>query len=343
MSESSPRSDGFRMPPEWFPHQRCFMAWPTRQSLWGDPFEQAKREYAAVARAIRRFEPVTMICRPGDARDVRDRCGTDVEVVELPIDDSWTRDNGPIFVVGPRGEVAVVDFGFNAWGGKHHPWDQDAALPQALATLLGARRYVAPLVLEGGAILVDGEGTLVTTEGPLLDPRRNGDASKERIEGVLSEYLGIDRVVWLVAAPDRETDGHVDLVAQYVRPGVLALLTPDEPANANWDYARRNLERLESERDARGRRLDVLPFAVTGYDSVGGRSVEISYLNSYLANGGVVVPIGDARSDRLALEQLEEVFPERTVVGVPGSALAYGGGGPHCITQQMPAGPVAAP
>jgi agmatine deiminase len=330
------------MPAEWFPHQRCFMAWPTRRDMWGELFEQAKCDYSAVAQTVARFEPVTMLCNPGCAREVVDYCGSEIDVVELPIDDSWTRDNGPIFVVNDHGELAAVDFGFDAWGRKFSPYARDADLTRALCELLGVRRYVAPIVLEGGAFFVDGEGTLVTTEGPLLE-RRNGNVSKESIEAVLSDYLGADRVVWLDAYPDTGTDGHVDGIAQYVRPGVLALLVPDDSGDVNYENARTNLERLKTTHDAKGRQMEVYPCTVTGEGSAGGHSVEMLYMNFYLANGAVVTPVGGVPSDEAALERLREVFPDREVVGVPGSTISYGGGGPHCITQQMPVGNVVAP
>jgi agmatine deiminase len=339
----TPRDDGFSMPPEWSPHQCCFMAWPTRPSLWGPLFEQAKNDYASVARAIAAFEPVVMICRPGDAQEVTNGCGSGVDAVEIEIDDSWTRDNGPIFVTNARGDLAIVDFGFNSWGGKYLPYDRDADLTRALAELLGAKRYPAPLVLEGGAFFVDGEGTLVTTEGPLLDEKRNPGVTKADVEEVAREYLGVDRVVWLVAAPDRDTDGHVDGIAQYVRPGALALLTPEDPRDANFEPARENRARLAGARDARSRTLEIVPFEVTGTGTAGGHDVQIPYLNCYLANGAVVAPLAGGPSDEAALARLEEVFSEREVVGVPGATLSYGGGGPHCITQQMPAGKLVAP
>lgn len=334
----TPRADGFHMPPEWAPHQCCFMAWPTRRSLWGGQFGRAKLDYAEVARAIAAFEPVVMICQPGDAREVRDRCGAGIDVAEIEIDDSWTRDSGPVFVVNDRADVAVVDFGFNAWGGKYRPFDRDAALGAALAGLLGARRYQAPLVLEGGAFFVDGEGTLVTTEGPALDQRRNPGISRARIEEVAGDYLGISRVVWLVAAPDRDTDGHIDGIAQYVCPGTLLLLVPADPGDHNAGFAAENLRRLAAAKDARGRRLEVIPFDVTGSAMAGRHRVEVPYLNCYLANGAVIVPVAGAPSDELACEQLKAAFPDRAVVAVPGATLSYGGGGPHCITQQMPLG-----
>jgi agmatine deiminase len=341
--DTTPRDDGFRMPPEWYPHQSCFMAWPSRPSLWGELLGQAKTDYATVAQTIARFEPVVMICRPGDAGEVRNQCGAEVSCVEIDIDDSWTRDNGPIFVTNAAGEVAIVDFAFNSWGGKYLPYERDASLTRALSDLLGMRRYETPFVLEGGAFFVDGEGTLLTTEGPLLDPKRNPDVTKEKVESVARDYLGADRVVWLLAAPDRDTDGHIDGIAQYVRPGAVVLLTPDDPDHPNFEPGRENRVRLAGSRDAQGRTFEVLPFPVVGSGLAGGIAVEVPYLNCYLANGAVVAPLAGSPSDGPALERLREVFPEREVVGVPGTTLSYGGGGPHCITQQMPAGKVVAP
>lgn len=334
----TPRADGFAMPAEWEPHQCCFMAWPARPSLWGELFGQAKLDYAEVARTIAGFEPVVMICLRGDAADVIRHCGSSVQVTEIEIDDSWTRDSGPVFVTSGQGEVAAVDFGFNSWGGKYLPFDRDAALGRALADVLGTRYYRAPFVAEGGAFFTDGEGTLVTTEGPVLDPDRNPDPSREQFEQVASDYLGIDQVVWLVAFPDRDTDGHIDGIAQYAGPAQLLLLVPGDEKHENYGYARENLARLAGAADARGRRLEVIQFDVTAAASAGGEPLDVPYLNCYLANGGVVVPVAGAPSDEIALARLSEVFADREVVGVPGAALSYGGGGPHCITQQMPLG-----
>jgi agmatine deiminase len=334
----TPRADGFRMPAEWEPHQCCFMAWPTRTSLWGELLGQAKRDYAEVARAIAVFEPVVMICRPGDAADVRDHCGSAVQVTEIEIDDSWTRDSGPVFVVNDDGDVAAVNFGFNSWGGKYLPYDNDAALGTALADVLGTRCYQAPFVLEGGSFYADGEGTLFTTEGPVLDPARNPGASRELFEQVVGDYLGIDAVRWLVAYPDRDTDGHIDGIAQLVRPGQILLLAPAERGHPNYPFARQNLDRLAGAVDARGRALEVITFGITASAPAGGETVDVPYLNCYLANGAVVMPMAGSPADEQAVAQLRDVFAGREVVGVPGAALSYGGGGPHCITQQMPLG-----
>ena len=340
---TTPRDEGFRMPAEWGPHQATLMAWPTRtrKAFWGAVFERAREDYAAVARAVAAFEPVIMVCNPGEARAVRDRCGTGVEAIEVPIDDSWMRDSGPIFVRDRLGQVAMVHFQFNAWGGKYRPWDADAAAPEAIAAHLGVRRYEAPFVLEGGAFLVDGEGTLITTEGVLLNPNRNPGMARTQIEQGLADYLGVEKVIWLQAYPDRDTDGHVDGIAQYVRPGTILLEVPADPAGHNYRLAPENIRRLSQTPDARGRPFTVIRFEHTGWDEVAGTAFEIPYLNCYLANGAVVMPTAGAPQDEQARIRVAEAFPDRDVVCVPGAVLAYGGGGPHCITQQVPAGEYA--
>ena len=322
------------MPAEWEPHEACLMEWPTRGSLWKKYFDRAKSDYAEVARAIAAFEPLVMVCDPGNEAEVRNLCGSGVEPLAVPIDDSWMRDNGPIFVVDGPGEVALVHFRFNGWGDKFLPYDLDAAVPERLASHFGIRRYVAPMVLEGGSFFVDGEGTLITTEQCLLNPNRNPQMSREEIEECLREYLGVVKVVWLGYGEieDRDTDGHIDGVAQYVAPGRIILSVPSDPADPDHEGHQDNLRRLRAARDAGGREFDVVVF------EPGPRGI-ISYLNLYLPNGGAVVPVGHVPQDEAALEQIRAAFPDREVVPVPGECLSVpGGGGPHCITQQVPAG-----
>jgi agmatine deiminase len=336
----TPKQDGLFMPPEFGPHQACLMEWPTstRAEFWASQFEPAKDVYAEVARAIAAFEPVIMVCNPGETTDVRDRCGADVEALEIPIDDSWMRDNGPIFVADGKGGVALVHFRFNSWGEKYLPYDRDAQVPERIAAHFGMRRYEAPLVLEGGSFFVDGEGTLITTEQCLLNPNRNPTLSRPEIEDALRAYLGIETVIWLEAFGDRDTDGHVDGIALFVRPGTIVLETPSDPANFNHVFARRNLERLASVVDARGRVLEVLQFDATAHTKVADLEVEVPYVNVYLPNGGVIMPTAGLPEDERAVEQMRGFFPDREIVTVPGAVLSYGGGGPHCITQQVPTG-----
>jgi agmatine deiminase len=330
---STPAADGFAMPAEWAPHERTLMAWPCRTELWGAQLDRAREEYAATANAIAAFEPVTMVCASEEhAAEARSRLTVDVEVTVVPIDDSWLRDSGPMFVLDAAGRRAGVHFGFNAWGGKFRSWDRDAAIGGLLIDRIGDPKYVAPFVLEGGAINVDGEGTLLTTEQCLLNPNRNPSLSREEIERGLRDYLGVRRIVWLGAglAEDRDTDGHVDLIAAFTRPGQV-LLQSAPPGNPNHEPMLENRGRLE----AAG--LDVVDFPILPYAQVEGDEVACSHLNFYLCNGAVIVPVAGRPTDAEALERIAAAYPGREVVGVPGVTIAFGGGGPHCITQQVPA------
>lgn len=334
----TPAAAGFSMPPEWSPHAACLMSWPARRELWRDRLDAAKAEYAGVARAIAAFEPVLMVCRPGSAAEVRDRCGSGIDVLELPIDDSWARDNGPVFVRDAAGAVAAVAFRFNAWGDRWHPYDDDARLPERIAAHLGMRLFRAPIVLEGGAVLVDGEGTALTTEQCLLAPNRNPGLAREDIEQVLCDYLGVSTVILLPFGHSLDvgpegTDGHVDGIAQLVAPGHVLLEAPSDQAASEHATGQANLDRLRTSLDARGR-----AFEVSVLDP--GPRTAVAYANHYLANGAVIVPTG-GEDDGPVLECLATVYADREIVGVPGTTISFGGGGPHCITQQIPAGPVA--
>jgi agmatine deiminase len=333
---TTPAAAGFTMPPEWAPHAACLMAWPARPELWKGRLAEAKDDYASVARAIADFEPVLMVCNPGCSGEVHDLCGSAVETIELPIDDSWARDSGPIFVRDASGQVAVVGFGFNAWGNRWQPYADDAMLPARIAAHLGMRLFSAPFVLEGGAILVDGEGTLLTTEQCLLNPNRNPGLTREAIEQGLRDYLGVTTIVWLAVGHVLDvgpagTDGHVDGVAQYLAPGHVLLEAPSDPAASAYAGSQANLARLAADHDAAGR-----AFEVTLLDP--GPDPSVSYANHYIANGAVIVPTGGDPGDRPVLEFLGSVYPGREIVAVPGRTLLFGGGGPHCITQQVPVG-----
>jgi agmatine deiminase len=321
------------MPAEWAAHERTLMAWPTRPDLWGDQLEPARREYAATANAIAAFEPLTMVCASAaEAAQARAALTAAVDVVELPIDDSWLRDCGPIFVVDGDGRRAGVHFGFNSWGGKFAPWDRDAAVGALLVELLGDRCYRAPFVLEGGAIAVDGEGTVLTTEECLLNPNRNPGMAREEIEAGLREHLGAETVVWLEQGlvEDRDTDGHIDMFAAFTRPGevLLQAIVPGAPSHQRMADNRARLV-------AAG--LQVVDFPILASVEVGGEQVAVCQLNLYLCNDGVVVPLAGVDTDAEALERIAAAYPDREVVGVPGRVIAFGGGGPHCITQQVPA------
>lgn len=333
VTDRTPREDGLRMPAEWTPHQATLMAWPTRRSLWGELFEPAQRDYATVANAIAEVEPVVMVADPATVADARKLLRTDVEILPVPIDDSWIRDSGPIFVTDGSNGLALVHFGFNSWGERFVPYDQDQRMPEAVAAHLGIRRYVAPMILEGGSITVDGRGTLVTTASCNLNPNRNPTMSRAEIDEVLSDYLGADVVVWMPTgwSKSRDTDGHVDGIAMFTAPGRVLLLAPDDPTDPDHDLGRANAAVVEAARDASGASIEVIAFDP-------GAPVDVPYLNVYLANGVAIVPVGGTPEDEVALAAIGEALPDREVVPVPGTVLHEGGGGPHCITQQVPAG-----
>ena len=341
----SPRDDALFVPSRTAEHARTFVSWPCRAELWGGLLSEAEAEYAAVVAAIARYEPVTVIATPGSEPRLPAGTAFPVDLAELPIDDSWVRDNGPIFVVDGRGGVAAVRFGFNAWGGKYAPFADDAHLPVRLAELLGMRVYDAPLVAEGGGLAFDGEGTLITTESVLLNPNRNPDLSREQVEELLGSYLGIEKVIWLRGGlvEDRDTDGHSDNVVQFVRPGVVLTQMAPNRSNPNWDVLRDNRARLASETDAAGRRLEVVEMPVLPYVEVGGERFVVPYTNYYPVNGGIVAPQLDQPDDEVGFGLLRELFGDREVVGAPSRLLAYGGGGIGCVTQQLPAGAALVP
>ena len=359
--DSTPLADGFRMPAEWEPHAGTWLLWPERPDAWRLGAKPAQHTFAALASAIARFEPVTMGVNHGQFRNARNMLPPSVRVVEISSNDSWMRDCGPTFVVNDTGDVRLVDWDFNAWGGlkegSYWPWDKDDMVPQKVADLLGADRYKAPLVMEGGALHVDGEGTVLVTEENLLHPNRNPGLTKDEIERHLLEYLGAKKVLWLGRGFDPHvTNGHVDEVACFTQPGVVLLAWTDDTSDWRREICAENLARLEAATDARGRRLEVhklpLPDEVVlseeeawGLDRVAGatwrdtgRREPASYINFYICNGAVIVPsFGDAR-DEEALAIIAARFPGREAVSLPGHEVILNGGCFHCITQQQPAG-----
>ncbi|HEY3778131.1 MAG TPA: agmatine deiminase family protein [Rhizomicrobium sp.] len=340
MAERTPALDGYRMPPEWARHSRTWMCWPCRIEAWGSPdgLARAKQATARVAAAIARFEPVTMATRPQDAAEVRQVCGDTVEFFETPLDDSWARDIGPSFLSGPG--RAGVAWRFNAWGGKYHPFENDSRFAARILEQRQARLYRAPLVCEGGAIHVDGEGTLLTTEQCLLNPNRNPQYDRAQIEETLKCHTGVERIVWIAELfLDEETDGHIDNIACFAAPGRVILGIPASRSHPDFPAVEAARARLASARDARGRPFEIVEIGQPRGQRTDwrGRSLAASYVNFYLANGAVIIPAFDNPADEPARAVLAACFPDREIVQVDARAIVDGGGGIHCITQQEPA------
>ncbi len=358
--DSTPAADGYRMPGEFEPHRGCWMAWPERPDNWRLGAAPAQRAYAAVAEAINLSEPVTMAVSDARFADCRSALTPSVRVVEMSTDDAWMRDTGPTFVVDGRGGLRGVDWTFNAWGGLdgglYHPWDRDDRVAAKVLEIEGAARYRAPIVLEGGSIHVDGEGTVLTTEECLLNRNRNPGLSRGEIEQALRAHLGAEKVIWLGRGVlNDETDGHIDNLACFVRPGVVLLTWSEDPDDPQYAISHDALDRLRRAEDARGRALEVIlipapgPLTMTGTEAEGvqpapgtiprraGERLAASYVNFYPGTTHVVFPLLDERTDGDAERVLRGCFPGRELVGVPAREILLGGGNIHCITQQVPA------
>lgn len=327
------------MPAETDPHERTLMCWPARPQIWGRSLRQAQLDYAEIAQAISRFEPVTMICRPEAAELAADLCGSDVSVREISIDDSWCRDSGPIYVRSSSGERGIADFTFNAWGEKFLPYADDAQLVSRWCVGLPESRMAYDMVLEGGALTVDGLGTLVTTQQTLMHPNRNPSMSRAHMEDVLHDALGVTTVVWLPygLALDDDTDGHVDNVAAFAGPGHLVMQGCSDTDEDDWLRMETNRRWAQDAFDAQGERINVLTVPVLPFTEVDDERLCVPYLNYYVANGAVFVPVTGHPADNEMLGLIGSAYDDREVVAVPGTTLALGGGGPHCVTQQVPA------
>ncbi len=358
---STPAADGYRMPAEWAHHSGCWLIWPERPDNWRLGAKPAQAAFTAVATAIAQTEPVTVAVSARQYDNARSELPESVRVVEMSSDDSWVRDCGPTFVVNDDGDVRGVDWDFNAWGGLvdglYFPWAADDAVARKVLELEGIDRYKAPFVLEGGSIDVDGEGTLLVTAECLLSPGRNPDLSQEQIEALLRDHLGVEVVVWLpFGVYLDETNGHVDNFCRFVEPGKVMLTWTDDVTDPQYERSAAALKVLEATVDARGRRIEVVtihqpgPVFITeeeagGVDSVegtlpreAGDRLAGSYVNSYIGNDVVVLPVFDDPHDGAAVAAYTELFAPRRVVTVPGREILLGGGNVHCITQQQPSG-----
>jgi len=358
---STPRADGFFMPAEFAPHAGTWMLWPQRPDNWRLGAKPAQKAFAAVARAIAQFEPVTVGVNHSQYHNARQMLPPEVRVVEISNNDSWMRDCGPTFVINGQGAVRGIDWKFNAWGGLYNglyfPWDLDDAVAQKVLEIEGVDRYKAPIVLEGGSIHVDGEGTCITTAECLLSPGRNPDLSQEEIEAALKDYLNVEKVLWIPRGVyNDETTGHVDNLACFLRPAEIALTWTDDKSDPQYERSAEALDYLMSQTDAKGRKLTVhkihqpnpiliTPEEAEGVDAVegtlpreAGDRMAASYINFYFCNGSAIVPTFDDPHDAEALAALQRLLPDRKVVGVPAREILLGGGNIHCITQQQPAG-----
>ena len=331
--------NGF-MPDEGAPHLRTWMAFGASARIWGRSLLPAvQQNLADIALTIAEYEPVSMLVRKSDLSRARQLMGSDVELIVCPLDDLWMRDTGPVFIVTENGDKSAIDFNFNGWGNKQaHSFD--AKVASFTAKRAGVKSLQSQLVLEGGGIEVDGEGTAIITESCVLNDNRNPSISRQQCEMELKRLLGIQKIIWLPGIKGKDiTDGHTDFYARFAHPGVVVAAYEPDTWSFDHEVTKRHLEILSSATDAQGRKLEVmvLDAPATIRDDFSHDDFAAGYINFYVCNGAVITPqFGDPKTDNQAREKLQSAFPKRDVIQLNIDAIAAGGGGIHCTTQQEP-------
>ena len=340
------------------------MIWPEQSDVWPSGAKLAQAAYARLATAIAESEPVTMCVSAGQFQNARARLPSGVRLVEMSTNDAWMRDSGPNFLINSKGEVRGVDWRFNSWGGamgglRDH-WELDEQIAQKVLEIEGIDRYQAPIVAEGGALQCDGEGTLITTRQCLLNPNRKGELRDEAVHQALEEYLNVEKIIWLpTGCPFDETDGHIDDLCVFASPGVVLLTWTEDRDDPQYPVSQNAYDILSGERDARGRPLRVIKihqpnpvrWSVEEHSTLDSNTSAIArqpderiaatYINYYIGNSAVFVPLYEDAHDGPALAAIQEEFPGHKVVGVPGCRdILLGGGSIGCITQAQFSGTV---
>jgi agmatine deiminase len=349
-----PAALGYRMPAEWEPHAATWISWPHKQQSWPGKFEPIPPLYARLIGTLARYEPVHVLAGGAAIRAEAKTLLADlltpnrspgatkhysVTLHDIPTNDAWTRDHGPTFLVGPaKAPPALVDWGYNAWGGKYPPFDLDDAVPRQIAEWGARRRFTPGIVLEGGAIDSNGCGTILTTEQCLLNPNRNPHLNRADMEQYLSDYLGATKILWLGEGIEGDdTDGHIDELARFVGPRTAVAALEDDPGDPNYKPLNENFRRLQHLTDQNGQALEIIPLPMPRPIFHDGQRLPASYCNFYIANGAVIVPQFADSADGRIVEIMTHLFPEREIIGLPARDLVWGLGAFHCITQQEPA------
>ena len=342
----TPKEKKFYMPAEWYPHKCCWMQWPYNNPYhdgyenvpsWSHfDFDKGRLAWANVANSISKFEKVKMMVHPDEMSKAKNLLNSDIEIIQLKIDDCWARDSGAIFLLNDKKKLGGVDWEFNGWG-KFKPHDSDNKVAKFMIEDSSAKYFKNNMVLEGGSIHVDGEGTLLTTEQCLLNKNRNPQLSKEEIENNLKEYLNINKIIWLKNGTDEGTDGHVDNIACFVKAGTVLALSCKDKNDPFYERINENLEILKTSTDNRGRKLNVIELEMSYKRLIPDDDEPSSYINFYIANKGIVMPsFEDEKADNRAKTIVQSVFPDRKIIAINGIDISMGGGNVHCITQQQP-------
>ena len=345
----TPRSLGYAMPAEWSRHRATWLSWPHNRETWPTQLERVREVWLRMIQLLSPQERVCLLVNDEPTRQdvimrlTNARAALDnVTIFQIPTVDVWMRDYGPTFVIRDSQESALAfnDCIFNGWGGKYESYEEDEQIAKEIASLLRVPVFNHPVVLEGGSIEVNGLGTCLTTEQCLLNKNRNPHMSRREIEEFLKDSLGVDQVIWLgQGIVGDDTDGHIDDIARFVNPATIVCIVEENSKDTNYSLLQQNLERLQAARDQNDHKLSIVPLPCPGPVYYEGARLPASYANFYIANGVVLVPLFDDPCDVKALGILQELFPDRKVVGLPCTAVVAGLGAIHCVTQQEPAVP----
>lgn len=348
MRANTPAALGFRMPAEWYPHRSTWLTWPKDPETWPGRVGEVEEIYLQMLSALTPHETVDLLVDDRETEQaVLRRCtfasAINIRFHHIETVDSWIRDYGPNFLVGPNGEGAFNDWIFNAWGDKYEELKNDNAIPRQLEKFLNMPRFAPGIVMEGGSIEVNGAGCVLTTEQCLLNRNRNPQLDRRQIEQYLKDYLGVTKVLWLgEGIVGDDTDGHIDDIARFIAPDVIVCAVEDDPSDANYEILQDNLGRLRSMTDASGHPFEIVTLPMPGI--VGGTSTDTrnlerlpaSYANFYIANNVVLLPVFGHANDTRAAETLQSLFHDRRVISINCEPLVWGMGTIHCITQQQP-------
>lgn len=334
-------NNSFYMPAEWEKHEGTLICWPVKSSMiWPAHYEEFCRAYADIIDLIKDFEKVIIIINEGDEKEVKRLCGEDVQYLQIPHNDAWCRDNGPSFVIDKDNHLKAVNWRFNAWGEKYHPYDSDNLLAPDFLDFFKIQYFNSPLILEGGSIHVNGSGLLLTTEECLLNSNRNANFTQEKIEDELKKKLGARKIIWLKKGlTGDETDGHVDNLACFVKPTTILIQSSFNSESGNYERSKENFDILNNSTDIYGEKIKIIEIPEPPIRYFKDQLLPLSYLNFYFINGGIILPVfgGDARDfDQEAERILKDLFPDREILKIDGIPLIKEGGNVHCITQQIP-------
>lgn len=342
----TPKEKNYYMPAEWEEHECCWMQWPHDNSnfngyssvpTWSHfDIEKGRIAWANVASKISEFEKVKMIVHSNNIQNAKKTLDSKVKIVEFNNDDGWARDSGAIFILNNEKKLGGVDWEFNGWG-KFSPYDSDNKIARFMIEYSSATYFKSDMILEGGSIHVDGEGTLITTEQCLLNKNRNPNLSKEDIEKNLKKFLSVNKIIWLKHGTDEGTDGHVDNIACFTKPGTVMALSCSDKNDSYFEKINENLEILKTSTDNQGRRLNIIEIEMSYKRFIPNNDEPSSYINFYIANNGIVMPsFNDENADNKAKNVIQSAFPDRKIIAINGIDILMGGGNIHCITQQQP-------